>query len=193
MNSVIRLCDNIAELLGRGMSFIYTAKMRTHFKKAHGVHFYKPILVRGGEKISIGESTYFAPGLEICAWECNKGQTFSPNITIGRNCSFGKDNHISCINSIIIGDNCLTGRWVTISDNNHGESHDDLKIPPLDRKLVSKGPIVIGKNVWLGEKSTILGGVTIGDGAVIAANAVVTSDVPSFAVYGGIPAKAIKK
>ena len=53
-------------------------------------------------------------------------------------------------------------------------------------------PIKVGNNVWIGESARILSGVTIGDGAIIGANAVVTHDVPSGAVVGGVPAKVIK-
>jgi len=52
--------------------------------------------------------------------------------------------------------------------------------------------IVIGNDVWIGENSTVMGGVTIGDGAIIASKAVVTKDVPPYAIVGGIPAKIIK-
>ena len=114
-------------------------------------------------------------------------------ITIGRDCNFGAFNHITASNKIIIGDNCLTGKWVTISDNDHGTTNlEDLKKRPQDRDIVSKGPVIIGENVWIGDKATILGGVTIGNGAVIAANSVVTKDVPPYSVVGGIPAKVIK-
>ena len=57
---------------------------------------------------------------------------------------------------------------------------------------MSKGPITIGKNVWIGDKATILPGVTIGDGAVIAANAVVTKNVSAYNIVGGNPARIIK-
>ena len=60
------------------------------------------------------------------------------------------------------------------------------------RPTTSKGRVVIGNNVWIGDKATILPGVTIGDGAIIAANAVVTKDVPQYSVVGGNPAKVIK-
>ena len=56
----------------------------------------------------------------------------------------------------------------------------------------SKGPIVIGNDVWLGRNSLILSGVTIGDGAVVAAGAVVTSDIPPYAIAGGVPAKVLR-
>ena len=70
---------------------------------------------------------------------------------------------------------------------------ETLHIPPIKRPIYSKGPVIIGDNVWIGDKATILPGVTIGDGAVIAANAVVTKDVPAFCVAAGNPARIIKK
>lgn len=57
----------------------------------------------------------------------------------------------------------------------------------------NKGDIVIGNDVWIGYEAVIMAGVTIGDGAIIGARAVVTKDVPSYTVAGGIPAKPIKK
>lgn len=65
-------------------------------------------------------------------------------------------------------------------------------LPPLFRPLFSKGPVIIGKNVWIGDKATILPGVTIGDGSIIGANSVVTKDVPAYSVVAGNPAKIIK-
>ena len=53
-------------------------------------------------------------------------------------------------------------------------------------------PIIVGKNVWIGSNSTILQGVSIGDGAIVAAGAVVTKDVPANSIVGGIPAKLIR-
>ena len=88
----------------------------------------------------------------------------------------------------------LTGKWVTISDNNHGGTDlEDLKINPQDRELISKGIVRIFDNVFLGDKSTVLSGVTIGEGAVIAANSVVTHDIPPYCVAAGVPAKIIKR
>lgn len=60
------------------------------------------------------------------------------------------------------------------------------------RDTFSKGHVVIGNDVWIGAKATILSGVTVGDGAVIAAGAVVVTNVPSYAIVGGVPAKVIK-
>lgn len=157
--------------------------------------------VIGAKYISIGKHCCFGDLLYLTAWEryiteendIKKEQCFNPKLIIGNHCNFGAFNHITCINKIIIGDGVLTGKWVTITDNSHGTtSMECLQIRPANRKLISKGPVIIGKNVWVGDKATILPGVTIGDGAVVAANAVVTKDVPAYCVVAGNPAKIIK-
>ena len=66
-------------------------------------------------------------------------------------------------------------------------------IPPVKRNLYSKGNVVIENNVWIGERVCILSGVHIGEGAIIAANSIVTHDVPPYTLVGGIPAKVIKE
>lgn len=68
----------------------------------------------------------------------------------------------------------------------------------LDKKNVAqswdnKGDIIIGNDVWIGYEAVILAGVSIGDGAIIGARAVVTKDVPPYTIVGGVPAKSIKK
>lgn len=158
------------------------------------VRFAKIGMLHDPKYISIGEKCSFQNYLYLTAWKEYQGEHFTPELTIGNNGSFGAFNHITCINKVKIGDNCLTGKWVTISDNNHGTTDfDTLHEAPSIRKLYTKGQVIIGNNVWIGDKATILGGVTIGDGAVIAANSVVTKDVPAYSVVGGNPAKVIKR
>lgn len=142
--------------------------------------------------ISIGCGTTFGDYIFLTAWK--NFQHEKPSLIIGANCSIGAYNHITCSNKIVIGDGFLSGKWVTISDNNHGDSSFmQLKIRPNARPITSKGPVLIGKNVWIGDKATILSGVTIGDGAVIGANSVVTRNVPPYTIVVGNPAKIIKK
>lgn len=144
----------------------------------------------GADRISIGESCYFAAGFYITSWD--KGS--KSEIVIGNNCFLGGDNHITSINKVVIGDNFLSGKWVTITDNSHGDTNNKelMGIHPSLRPVISKGAVVIGNNVWVGDKVTILPGVNIGDGAVIAANAVVVKDVPAYSVVAGVPAKIVK-
>lgn len=194
---IVYLCiplQSLNEFLKAKRSSLYTYWVRNSFKSCPtSVRFAKIGMLHDPEYISIGEKCSFQDFLYLTAWKEFRGDFFTPNLTIGNNGNFGAFNHITCINKVTIGDNCLTGKWVTISDNNHGTTDfDTLHEIPIKRKLHSKGPIIIGNNVWIGDKATILGGVTIGDGAVIAANAVVTKDVPDYCIVAGNPAKPIK-
>lgn len=148
----------------------------------------------GGKYISIGENCYIDKSVQISAWDSYQGQNFVPEIIVGDNCGIGAYSHISAINSIHIGNNVRMGKSILITDNAHGASRRDyLDISPRLRPLVSKGPIVIEDNVWIGEKSSIMPAVRIGRGAIIAANSVVTHDVEPYSVVGGNPAKLIKR
>ena len=149
-------------------------------------------LLHGMKCISIGDSTFVGDYVTLTAWP-EYAVSGNPGISIGSGCTIGAFNHITAVNRIVIGDNVLTGKWVSITDNNHGDlSPESADIPPLKRVVTSKGPVVIGNNVWIGDKATILPDVTIGDGAVIGANSVVTKDVPPYAVVAGNPAVIIK-
>ena len=184
---------NLVLQIKRKQNVIKTIWLKNLFKECDvSVIFGKIGELRGAQYMRIGKNTHFHDWFFLTAWDSFAGEKHSPVLTIGESCNFGCFNHISCINEITIGDNCLTGKFVTISDNGHGDSStDQLLTPPLERKLKSKGRITIGKNVWIGDKATILPGLSIGDGAIVAANAVVTKDVPAFCTVAGIPAKII--
>lgn len=145
------------------------------------------------ECMNIGAKSTFGRMAVLTVWAEYQGEHFAPRLNIGEKCNFGDFIHITTINNITLGNNVLTGRWVTITDNSHGTTNlESLKIPPTERSLYSKGPVIIGNDVWIGDKATILPGVTIGDGAVIAANSVVTKDVAPFTVVAGNPIHVIK-
>ena len=178
-----------------GHNFIRQQRTAMLFKRAPGVFFPKDLTSLGEDCISIGEGTHIGEHCILTAWKTTcAGGDFHPEIIIGNGCSIGEYNHITSTNKIIIGDNLLTGRWVTITDNSHGETdYETLQQPPLMRMVTSKGPVIIGNNAWIGDKATILPNVTIGDGAVIAANSVVTKNVPAYSVVAGNPARVIKQ
>lgn len=128
-----------------------------------------------------------------CVIECCPNVGLQPELIIGDNVSIGEYCHITCADRVVIGNGVLTGRFVLITDNGHGANlPEEMDIMPLKREACSKGPIIIGNNVWIGDKATILPNVKIGDCAIIGANSVVTKDVPAFAVVGGNPAKILK-
>lgn len=178
----------------RNKNYIANIRARKSFKSAQDVDINGKITIVGGEYIKIGRYSHIDKGCTITAYDhAYDGGKFNPEICIGECCNIGAWNHITAINKIVIGKGFLSGKWVTISDNNHGEGiYEQLHIEPISRPLISKGPVIIGDNVWVGEKVTILSGVTIGEGAIVAANSVVTRDVPAYCVAAGNPAKVIK-
>ena len=147
----------------------------------------------GSDCISIGSNCKIQKECFLTAWKSFGNKKFMPEIIIGNNVSLGAYNHISAINSIKIGNGVLTGKWVTIVDNSHGDTNlKSLYKSPSKRPMVSKRKALIGDDVWIGDKVTILPNVEIGKGAVIAANSVVTKNVKSYTVVGGNPATIIK-
>lgn len=161
--------------------------------KANNIVIRKGTKLDGAKYMSIGANVTIGRNCLIETKYSHGGRTYSPQLTIGDGSYIGDENHITCMGGITIGQNLLTGRRVLISDNNHGNLDlQNLSTPPGRRRLASKGEIRIGNNVWIGENACVLSGVTIGDGVVIAANAVVTHDIPAFSLAAGVPAKIIK-
>lgn len=148
----------------------------------------------GGKLISIGKETTIQGNCVLGCWLRYKDLMFNPSIEIGNGCSIGEYNHISSCNKVVLGDGLLTGRFVYIGDNTHGLlTNEGINIPPAKRPLLSKGEVLIGKNVWIGDKVTIVSGVRIGDNVIIGANSVVTNNIPSNCMAAGVPAKVLKK
>lgn len=115
--------------------------------------------------------------------KCN----FSGKITIGNYCNFN-GMRINGYGEVFIGDYFHSGIECMIITSNHNYGGAML---PYDETMLLKH-IKIGNCVWLGNRVTIVGNVTIGDGAIIAAGSVVVKDVPRCAIVGGNPAKIIK-
>ena len=111
---------------------------------------------------------------------------FCKNNHLGQNIFINSGCKLQDQGRIYIDDDVLIGHNVVIATLNHGMN-------PENRGDLHPKPVHIGKAVWIGSNSTILPGVTIGDGAIVAAGAVVSKDVPENTVVGGVPAKIIKK
>jgi acetyltransferase-like isoleucine patch superfamily enzyme len=135
-----------------------------------------------GENSTIGERTV------LSAWDRYGPQAFAPLVRIGRKTSIGSDCHITAVHSIDIGNGVLFGRAITVTDNSHGRTDAFSPESPVTRPLVCKGAVVIEDNVWIGDKATILGGVTVGFGSIVAANSVVTKSVAPHMLVAGNPA-----
>lgn len=111
--------------------------------------------------------------------DCGKNITFGKHVFINSGCCFQDQGGIT------IGDRTLIGHHVVLATINHD-------VRPEFRCNMQLGSIVIGKDVWIGANATILPNVTIGDGAIVAAGAVVTKNVEKNTVVAGVPARCIK-
>lgn len=188
----------------------YCAKFKTLYYslKYHGDMIIAPktkILIDSSADVHIGDSFFIN-----LSW--NGRQNKNGEFVIGKNASFSadyfrsydgtsihiydgarlsirsgyinSDSKIECYDAITIGEN------VKISDNVIIRDSDNHAI---EAGKQSHAPIVIGNHVWIGMSSLILKGVSVGDGAVIAAGSVVIRDVPPHSLVGGVPAKVIRE
>lgn len=129
--------------------------------------------------------------------KCGKHVMFANNITmfdadkieIGNNVRIGKNATLSGYGGIKIGNNVSFAQDCIIWSSNH--NYYSPNALPFDRGSTMR-PVIIGDNVWIGARVTIVPGVNVGEGSVIAMGAVVTKDVPVGAVVGGNPAKVLK-
>ncbi|TWT08235.1 sugar O-acetyltransferase [Planococcus sp. CPCC 101016] len=112
--------------------------------------------------------------------DCGKNINVGKNVFINSGCRFQDQGGIT------IGDGALIGHNVVLATLNHD-------VDPRKRSKMHPAPITIGKDVWIGANVTVVPGVEIGDGAIIAAGAVVTKSIPSNVIAGGVPAKVLKK
>ena len=132
-------------------------------------------------KISLGNHVNFEPNITLQG---------SGNLKIGDWVSIGEQTIIGCSSEIEIGFATIIASNVSIRDTDH--KYDDLSQTISSQGIVTD-KVTIGEDVWIGANAIITKGVTIGNGSIIAAGAVVTKDVPSYSIYGGVPAKLIKK
>jgi acetyltransferase-like isoleucine patch superfamily enzyme len=108
------------------------------------------------------------------------------HVSIGDRCSFSAFVVLDAHDRITVGNDCMFALRVTVSTATH-----DYAGTPMNSRTLTK-PVVIGNDVWLGVGATVLPGITIGDGAVIGAHALVTKDVPPRAIVVGVPARVLK-
>jgi virginiamycin A acetyltransferase len=171
-----------------GLAFAYNFLNRKKKNRIHNSLKYSKLKVSGNLQID--------EGCRILDGVCISAQS---SIQIGRYTSInGPETNIYCRHyEVVIGSFCSIARSVDIQEYNHQIYHPTsyyiFKNYFHEKRVEtnSKGPVIIGSDVWIGAKSTILSGVKIGHGAVVAANSVVTSDVPPYAIVGGVPAKVI--
>lgn len=144
-----------------------------HFAPAKMIrNFWAKKIAKCGKNINVERYAYFTPGL-----------TIGDRSGIGIRCEI--------YGQVTIGRDVMMGPEVVIYTSGH--RFDRTDIPMMDQGSTEMRPVTIGNDVWIGRRVIIMPGVTIGDGCVIGAGAVVTKDIPPYSVVGGVPAKILKE
>ena len=136
---------------------------------------------KGYGRLVIGRWVHLGNGNSL---RCHEG-----NLRVGDKCVFGKDNTVNCFLDIEFGARTIVADWVYVCDFDH--VYSDITVPIKDQGIV-KSPVRVGPDCWLGVKSSVLRGVSVGAGSVVAAHALVNRDVPTMSVAGGVPARVLK-
>ena len=145
-------------------------------------------------KFSLGSRRFRAFCARLILSDCGKnvniekGARFGDDLKIGNSSGIGAYSNIP--GNVTIGENVMMGQECLMFTRNH--QMKDKTRPMCLQGMEESRPIVIGNDVWIGARVTILPGVHIGNGAVIGAGAVVTKDVPAYEVWGGNPARFLR-
>jgi acetyltransferase-like isoleucine patch superfamily enzyme len=161
----------------------YSGRFKFRFSNIKSLYIGKNVRIKinKGNVLSLGNNVYID---DYCSFDCIEG-----SIYVGDNTFFNTNNKIVSLKRISIGSNCLFGPNIGIFDHDHRYDINDL---PIISQGYNTKEINIGNNIWIGCNSTITRGVSICDKVVVAANSVVTKDIISTGVYGGVPTKFIK-
>lgn len=194
----------------RGGSALRGGMLRPWLKSSNGLLFLgKNTTLHHKNKISVGRSVIIDDFVTIDALS-RKGVVLGNNVTIARfstiqctgviqelgegleigdNSAIGAYSFLGAQGGIRIGRNVIMGPMVSLHAENHVFDRNDI---PIRLQTTSRQGIIIEDDCWIGAKSTIVDGVRVGSGCVVAAGAVVTKDIPPYSVVGGVPAKLIK-
>lgn len=161
-------------------------------KRNLGVRSDNTLKLRKSSYIKCGKNVIIGEESRLLCWDEYNGKPLQnkPNITIGDNFHATRRLTMQCANSITIGNDVLVASDVFIIDYNHGT---DPRTPSyLNNPLLLSDGVKINDGAWIGNNAVILGGVTIGEKAIVAAGSVVTKNVPPYTIVAGNPAKVIK-
>ncbi len=151
-----------------------------------------PRRLRGRHFVHIGAGSRIGAHAWLEAVTQFAGERFTPHIEIGRDVFIGRHATITATRRVQIGDGCLFSEGVYISDTAHDAGGPSLQ-PLSQRRLVFRGEVHIGARCFLGFRACVLPGVTLGEGCVVGAQAVVTRSFEAGSVVAGAPARLIRK
>ncbi|MBO6515839.1 MAG: acyltransferase [Bacteroidia bacterium] len=172
-------------MLGKRVSFRYLSRIRwgAFLKIGDSVELsgLGRIGIQIGNNVGIGSESKLISSTSL--------SHLGEGITIGNNVGIGEFAYLGGGGGLSIGDDCIIGQYFSCHPENHLYSDRES---PIRLQGVERKGIQIGKNCWIGSKVSILDGVVLGDGCVVAAGAVVTKSFPENSILAGVPAKRIK-
>ncbi len=193
------------------LPFLRGLFLKLRLKKSQGIVFLGSYSkIKFTRKLSLGKTVTIGSNVKINALS-KKGVVIGNNVSIldntiiectgvirnlgeglvvGNNVGIAQNCFIQVRGNVTIGNNVIFGPNVKVFSENH--IFEDINIPIKDQGE-TRLDLIIEDDVWVGTNSTILGGVTIGKGSVIAANSLVNKNVEPYSVVGGVPAKLLKK
>lgn len=172
--------------------FFFNFKFIVYFKRYKlDLFIGKGYLINKLKYITLGKNIRIGRFSRISFYKTFSNRRYQPKLYIGDNAYIGDFFTVLCTDNIIIEENVLIASYVTITSENHGISLVS-ELPYSKQPLESK-PIKIGKGCWIGEKVTILPGVSIGEKSIIGTGSVVTKSIDNYSIAVGNPAKVIKK
>ena len=165
------------------ISFGQNSKIKPFLNSSHEEH------IDIGDNVDIGSFCRIAVSTEFAGHKVRSKNNV--RLKIGNHVDVGHNTFISANNNIQIGNHVIMSSYVFITDHDHGFT--DVSKNLHKQPLTNGGHVIIGDNVFLGIKSSVLKNVTIGNHSVIGANSVVTKDIPPYTIATGNPAKVIKR
>ena len=156
-----------------------------------GVQIQRPHRISNSQCISVGDHTTIGRGALLAPILEYANVHYAPRIEIGKDVYIGPSVYMACVGSITIGDGSVLSEDVFINDSNHG--FDPQLGLIMKQKLVHPGDIRIGKSCFIGLRSAIMPGVTLGDHCVVGINSVVTKSFPAYSMIAGSPAIMIRR
>ena len=147
-------------------------------------------VVYNSKYIHCGKNVRIKRDARLECYNVFAGKEYFPKLIFGNGVIINQRFTVFVTDLLIIGENTIIANDVLITTENHG-MNPEIDIPYHAQPLISK-PVLIGRNCWIGAKTTILPGAELGDNVIVGCNSVVTKKFPSNVIIAGCPAKILK-